>query len=101
MGLGGAGLFVWGTTGLVALRKSNHLDALGCGGTGEPCPASERDSYNHWKTASTVGFYTGAAAVLTGVTLYFVAPREKKARDATGRVIPLLGIGSAGVEGHF
>ena len=100
-GLGGAGLLVWGTAGTVALNKSSHLNSLQCGGNQPPCPSKDRDSYDNWKTAATVGFYAGVAAVLTGAILYFAEPKQKKSRDSVARVVPWANFGSAGVEGRF
>jgi tetratricopeptide (TPR) repeat protein len=101
LAIGGAGLLVWGTAGIVAWKKSDHLESLHCGARLPACPSNELDSYNRWKDAATVGFYTGAAALLTGATLYIAEPKQKKTRDSQGRVVPWLGIGSAGVEGQF
>jgi len=101
-GVGGAGLLFWGTTGLVALSKSNHFKSLHCGQPGQQlCDPNETNSYNTWKTLSGVGFYTGAAGLLTGAVLYFAEPRQKRARDSVAHVLPWLGVGSAGVEGQF
>jgi len=100
-GLGGAGLLVWGVAGAVALNKSNHLKSLQCGGNQHPCPSAERENYDNWKTAATVGFYVGTAAALTGATLYFAEPKQKKSRDSKPRVVAWAGVGSVGVEGQF
>ncbi len=100
-GVGGTGLLVWGTAGLVALHKSNELKSLNCGGRQAPCPSDETANYSHWKTLATVSFYTGAAALLVGTVLYLAEPNQKKSRDSAVSVLPWLALGKAGVEGRF
>jgi tetratricopeptide (TPR) repeat protein len=100
-GVGGTGLLFWGTTGLVALSKSNHLKSLNCGGSQPPCPQDEKSSYGTWKALAGVGFYTGAAGLLTGAALLIAEPSKKKSRDSGALVLPWLGVGTAGVEGQF
>jgi tetratricopeptide (TPR) repeat protein len=102
-GVGGAGLLFWGTTGLVAWSKSSHLKSEHCGQGSDQstCPRDEEASYTRWKTLAGVGFYTGAAGLLTGAVLYFAEPNKRKSRDSNARVLPWLGVGSAGVEGQF
>ncbi len=103
LGVGGAGLLVWGTAGLVALGKSNHLKSENCGRqpSDPTCPADEEANYARWRTTAAVGFYTGVAGLITGAALYLAEPSKKKTRDSNARVLPWLGVGSAGVEGSF
>ena len=101
-GVGGAGLLLFGTTGIVALSKSEHFKSIPCGQPEQVrCDPSERDSYNTWRTLAGVGFYTGAAGLVTAAALYFAEPSKKKTREASARMLPWVGVGSAGVEGSF
>lgn len=101
-GVGGAGLLVFGTTGIVALSKSEHFKSIPCGQLGQVrCDPSEQDSYNTWRTLAGVGFYTGAAGLVTAAALYFAEPSKKKTRGTSARMLPWVGVGSAGVEGSF
>lgn len=97
--VGALGLATWGVTGLIALKKSHDLDALNCGGSLPPCPSSETTSYDHYKLASTVSFYSGVAAVAAGATLLLAAP--KPVRNVQARVVPWIGVASMGVRGDF
>jgi hypothetical protein len=102
LGVGGASLLVWGTTGIVAWHKSSELKSLHCGHADEPrCPAGENSSYESWRTAATVSFCTGVGAALLGAALYFVAPQQRTPRDSMAHVAPWVGINSAGIEGQF
>ncbi len=101
MGVGGVGMLVWGTAGIVALKKSSQLESLNCGGSQPPCPPNEVAEYDRWKTAATVGFYTGAVALLTSATLFIAEPKPKKSRESAARVVPWLGVAAAGIEGQF
>ena len=103
-GIGGAGLAVWGTTGIWALVKARDLDKSGPWDAGAcqsaPSP-SECDSYRHLKTVSTIGFYTGLVGVATGAVLLVAAPARAKRGPTSACATPYLGFGIAGIQGNF
>lgn len=98
-GVGGAGLLIGATAGLVAGGKHSTLQG-GCNnaaGTCAPQYAGDLDSFHTWRTVSTVGYVVGALGIAGGAVLWFTAP---KARDAT-RTGVWLGPASAGITGRF
>ena len=104
IGVGGAGLAT-GVVGMVLTKsKRNSLDDSGeCHGT--RCMDTKNgvvDSYNTFRTVSTVGLVVGAVGVGAGLTLLLTAPSSNgaKSKEVAG-VRPWIGLGSAGVSGAF
>jgi hypothetical protein len=99
LGVGGAGLVLGVTTGLVAGGKHGDLANV-CSDASGTCPASasgDLDSYHTWRTVSTVGYIVGAVGVAGGAVLWLTAPKAQA--STTARV--WIGPGSAGVAGRF
>jgi hypothetical protein len=105
LGLGAAAFAVSGATTVLAVAKHAELDDKGpwdvdrCerAGSVEDCQA-----YGRLRTYSTVAFYTGAVGVATGAALLLLAPAETTRKPpAQSRLMPLLGVGYAGVQGQF
>jgi len=99
LGLGGAGLVVGTVGGVITSSKKSSLDSSGdCSGTG--CTESQYDavdSYNRWRTISTVGFVLGGVATTAGVVLLLTAPEQ----EDTNRVALTLGPGHVDLAGRF
>ncbi len=95
-GVGGTGLLLGITAGLVA--GGAHSTLLGeCGSsTCPPSASGDLDSFHTWRTVSTVGYVVGALGVAGGAVLWLTAP---KAQTSTARV--WVGPSSAGVGGTF
>ncbi len=98
-GVGGAGLILGVTTGIVAMGKKSSIEKA-CGGN--TCPASEQsniDSYKTMGTLSTIGFIVAGVGGAAGAVLWFTAPQEevKVSRRITPYVLP----GSVGLSGNF
>ena len=75
LGVGGAALVAGGITGGVVLSKAGDLED-GC--PDKRCPESKwstMDSASNLATATNVLLGVGAAAVFTGVLLYFIEPK--------------------------
>jgi hypothetical protein len=102
-GVGGTGLLMSGIAGLLAMRSSNHADETGCSSPtrSNNCDETAVGNYRTYRTLAGVGFYTGLAGVVTGTALYLSAPRQKKSRETTAVVLPLVGLGLVGAEGKF
>jgi len=98
LGLGGVGLGLGATTGIMASSRKSDLEK-DCGSDLECPPAkhSDADSYNSLRTLSSIGFIGGGVAAAAGLTLLLTAPKPERA----ARVSPWLGVGSAGVRGTF
>ncbi len=98
-GVGGAGLLLGMTAGLVAGAKHSSLSNV-CNDTAGTCPptySDDLDSFHTWRTVSTVGYVVGVLGVAGGTVLWLTAP--KAASTMTARV--WLGPGSAGIAGRF
>jgi hypothetical protein len=79
-GLGLVGLGIGTYAGLTA-QSTYHDAAKLCPGSPPTCAAgspafAQRDSASTWASVSTVAFIAGAAALASGVVLYFTAPRD-------------------------
>lgn len=99
LGLGGAGIVVGAVTGGLAMSGKSSLK--GCEDT--RCPPSQQsdvDSYNRFRTISTIGFIGGAVLAATGVVLVLSSPKRTDASVAGTRVAlsPWLGGGVAGLS---
>lgn len=101
LALGGAGLVAGTVTGLIAVSKKKKLDDGDC--FGNACGPDEHDSvdaYNDMRNYSTLGFVIGGVATAAGAALLLTAPDEAPARSATPKVLPWVGLGTAGVAGR-
>jgi hypothetical protein len=100
IGVGGAGLLFGGITGMMVLSKKSKLDDGDCldGGCG-PAEWDAVDSYNSYRTLSTVGFVVGGVGLAAGAALLLTAPSSSEAPRSF--VSPYLGVASAGVTGRF
>jgi len=95
--VGGVALVAGGTFGLFAVGGKNTLDRE-C--PGKQCPEESRenlDTANRWATLSTVGLVVGGVAVVTGATLFVLAPAEGKPSS----IAPTVGLGTIGLRGEF
>jgi hypothetical protein len=116
-GLAGAGLIAGSITGILAISKASSIkSSSSCqnvGGT-EDCNPSENGDLSSGKTEatiSTVSFIVAGVGAAIGITGFFVggssAPAATPADapappDQTSmRIIPWIGLGSAGVHGTF
>jgi len=81
VGVGGAGLAAGAVTGFMAMSKRNSLNNDGlCSADLKHCApaASSRvDSYNSFRTISTIGLYAGGVLAATGVTLLLTSPKQE------------------------
>ncbi len=101
VGVGGAGLVAGSITGLVAMGQRTSLQDEGC--EGNACytdQASDVDSYNSMRTASSVGFIVGGVGLAAGATLLLTAPSHAERAPTAGAGL-WIGVGSAGVSGRF
>lgn len=97
-GVGGAGLLLGGTAGLVAGGKHSTLSGE-CNNSAGTCAAQyagDLDAFHTWRTVSTIGYVVGALGVVGGAVLWLTAP---KAHGTTAQV--WLGPASAGIKGRF
>jgi hypothetical protein len=97
-GVGGAGLVLGITAGLVAGGKHSTLagECDNTAGTCAPQYAGDLDAFHTWRTVSTISYVVGALGVAGGAALWFTAP---KATTTTARM--WLGPGSVGIGGRF
>jgi hypothetical protein len=115
-GLAGAGVIAGSITGLLAISKANSVKGSSAcqnsGGT-EVCNPSEDGDLSSGKTmatVSTVSFIVAGVGAAIGVTGFFVGgssapaakPADAPAADqSAARIVPWIGLGSAGVSGTF
>lgn len=116
-GLAGAGLIAGSVTGLMAMSKANDIKGQ-CIHGGTVCPPSVDGDLSSAKTManiSTVSFIVAGVGAALGVTGFFVGGGSPEARPADApapdaapdpkesrlRVVPWVGLGSAGVTGSF
>lgn len=99
IGVGGASLIAGVATGIVAIGKHNSLADI--------CPdgrckgqQSAIDSYTAMGNASTATFVIGAAFAAAGVALVLTAPKPREGAPAAW-IAPVVGVGTAGVQGGF
>jgi hypothetical protein len=112
-GLAGAGIITGSITGILAISKASSIKNSGeC--QGNECNPTEDSSLSSGKTmatVSTVSFIVAGVGAAIGVTGFFVGggssapaakPADAPATDQTSsRIIPWIGVGSAGVSGTF
>jgi hypothetical protein len=98
LGVGVAGLAVFGVFGVLAIVEQNKLqDVCPNGGCG-PAHYDQLDRYDTYKTLSTVGLIGGGALMLLGAGLLLSRPERDPNRAA---LEPLLGPGSVGLRGSL
>jgi hypothetical protein len=97
MGVGGAGLAVWGVTGGIALAQRGDLEESGC--RNGYCPAGvSPGSYPALRATSMIGLYAGLGCAVPGAMIFLLTPTPSK---SSARVEPWIGAGSVGVRGAF
>lgn len=114
-GLAGAGVIAGSITGILAISKANSIkSSSACQNGGTECNPSENGDLSSGKTEatiSTVSFIVAGVGAAIGVTGFFVgggdsAPAAKPADapssdQSSTRIVPWIGLGSAGVSGTF
>jgi len=95
LGVGGAGLALWGIAGGLAIAEASDN---GCEGAACPVPDGELGGARGLRTASTIGFFTGAGFAALGAVLVFTAPsREPDRTEVRATIRP----GGLFAEGSF
>lgn len=97
---GAAGLVALGVGGIVVLgAKSDYDDATKTCGTA--CPREQTTIANDARSSANVGgivFGIGAAALVTGVIVFFTAPSKSSSEaNSAFRVVPTAGPGGGGM----
>jgi hypothetical protein len=104
LGVGGAGLIEGVITGIVAISKHSTLKN-DCNLPGGTCPATDSSavsSYQTMGTLSTVGFVVAGVGAAAGTILILLSPKGSTSASVTGlRLVPYIGLGSAGASGTF
>jgi hypothetical protein len=107
--VGGAGLVVGTTFGILALSTKSTLNGE-CGPDKTACPPAANSDISSLKTQatlSTIGFGVGIAGVAIGIILLATShgseapPPAPPSPAASLRVSPWIGVGAAGLEGSF
>jgi hypothetical protein len=110
LGVGVVGLGVGSFFTLRSASKRGDADDLfeACGGgqcqNGDPRSGriSELDdAARSAKKSATIGFIVGGAGVATGVTLLVLSRPSDQTQGSKPRVTPWIGLGHAGLSGHF
>lgn len=114
-GLAAAGVIAGSVTGVMAIGKANTVKNS-CPNGGNVCPTSVDGDLSSGKTLatiSTVSFIVAGVGAAVGVAGFFIGggssapeskPADAPAPDASTsslRVIPWIGLGSAGLSGTF
>ena len=100
LGIGGVGLAVGATFGLLAIHGKSQLDGE-C--TDKRCPAgaqADLDGTRRQAAVSSVGFGVGVVGAVVGGLLLLTLPTDT-ATTSSARLTPVLGLGSIGVRGAF
>jgi hypothetical protein len=99
LGAGGVGILTGAVTGGLAMSTRSGIE--GCEDTS--CPPSARgdvQTYNRYRTISTIGFIAGGALTATGAVLILTAPKSPAKRasaSAAYRLSPWVGVEGAGL----
>lgn len=115
VGLGAAGLAFGGVSGVLALTNEQSL--LKVCGSDRMCPPSawsQSDTYDLFRSFTTIGLIAGAAGFAVGVPMLLAAPKapaeappptagqlRRPARPAAPVIQPYVSWGGAGVRGIF
>jgi hypothetical protein len=105
---GGAGLIAGGIFGVIAATKHKDLTSA-CEGTN--CPPSQHDDVQTYRTmgnVSTAALIGGGAAAAIGLVLIVAAPspsgpaqEQAKPTKPKPKIVPYVGLGTAGAMGRF
>lgn len=98
VGVGGAGLALGATTGILVALKYGDLN--GECDANHVCSKQYDSAVGHYHTMqalSTVGFIVGGAATAAGVTLLLASPKQRSPATVGLWILP----SSAGVKGEF
>ena len=99
---GGAGLVGGAVFGILAAAKHKDLNNS-CGGSA--CPPSQHgavDEYHTFATLSTASLLAGGGATAVGLVLLIGAPSAPPRREqAKPKIVPYVGVGTAGAMGRF
>ncbi len=93
---GGAGLVVWGATGLAAMGKA---DDYGCNDDGR-CEVADVSDLTTLRTVSTVSFYVGGGLALAGGGLLLAGLLGGEPSNEVA-LVPIVGPGFIGLSGKF
>ena len=99
LGAGGVGILTGAVTGGLAMSTRSGIE--GCEDTS--CPPSARgdvQTYNRYRTISTIGFIAGGALAATGAVLILTAPKSPTRGAQAGaayRLSPWVGVEGAGL----
>src|SRR5262249_44575330 len=97
-GVGAAGLVAWGITGAISMAKLSDVKNADPGCPDHCRATTDQGAYPGLRTASMVAFYAGLGGVALGTVLLLSAPRASK---TTARITPVIGFGSASLQGRF
>jgi hypothetical protein len=98
--IGGVGITTGVVLGLVAASKQSDLSENCADKECLPPSHPVLDEYRAFGAASTVGFIAGGVGLGLGIVLLATAPSAPKQETAT-RIVPYIGLGSAGAVGRF
>lgn len=105
-GVGAAGLITGTVTGLMTLSKASSAKSQCEGNVCQPSAQSDIDSGKTLGMVSNIGFGVGIAGVAVGVITLLASPKEAPPTPAAAsgrslRVVPVVGVGSFGLNGSF
>ena len=102
LAVGGAGLAVGSVFGALALASKSSLDSA-CSNN-KTCPASSQgdiDALGSRATISTIAFGVGLVGAAVGITLLVISGHGEEHARAPAKVMPWVGLATAGVRGTF
>jgi hypothetical protein len=99
--VGGVGVAVGTIFGLVAIGDKSTLDGQ-CGASKKGCSSqSDVSALNTNSWVSNVGFGVGVIGLAVGGVLLATHHGPEKAASTSPWIAPVIGLGTAGVEGTF
>ncbi len=103
IGAGVVGVGVGIGLGLAAGSKHSTLVSACTNGVCPPDQQSNLDSFNSLTVGSTVAYVIGGVFAAGGVVLVLTAPKSaaRATTTTTGRIVPLIGLGTVGLRGDF
>ncbi len=102
LGVGGAGIVAWGTTGALFLHKRSQLKDECRASACPPSQDTRIERQNLFGTLSAISFGVGVAGIGTGLALLLTEPKPRvDTPSAKLTVRPLIGVGAIGAEGTF